>query len=172
MEKESDQSKFIIQRFDTYISGANTKGSFLLAFNTFVVGGIIANYKNLKELIEKPCGIMLLNVLLISICVFALIATILIMKAVYPFLKSGNSINQKYHSHIFFGSVAEFKNDVKFLESYQKQTDAMVNEDLARQVYQLAKGVQHKYQQLTWAMIIVYIELFILFLILLLIIIN
>jgi hypothetical protein len=39
MAVNPEQLKFIMQRFDTYISGANTKGAFLLAFNTFLWAG-------------------------------------------------------------------------------------------------------------------------------------
>jgi hypothetical protein len=157
MEKE--QSRFIIQRFDNYITGANTKGNFLLAFNTLFCGVIIANYKTIITFIQNPNDYYLVNICLCVLIVACIIATIFIIKAVYPFLKSGNSSKDKYHSHIFFNSVAEFKNETDFYDSYSKLTDENVEEDLSKQAYQLAKGLKKKYCFIKWAMIFVYVEL-------------
>ena len=97
----------------------------------------------------------------------AIIATIFIIKAVYPFLNSGNSSIDKYHSYIFFNSVAEFKTEKDYTDSYSKQSDIEVENDLTRQAYQLAKGLKSKFYHIEWAMRFIYAELFILLLILL-----
>jgi hypothetical protein len=170
MEKERDHTKFLIQRFDTYITGANTKGNFLLAFNTFLCGVIITNYKNLIFMVEKPDAIICLNVLLCILIVLGLIADALIIKAVYPFLTSGNSSKDKYHSMIFFKSVSEFESDLKYSEELQKQSDSEVDEDMRKQAYCLAKGLKSKYNDLAMAMRLIFGELFILLLILVIII--
>lgn len=167
MDREREQTRFIISRFDAYISGANTKGNFLLAFNTFLSGGIITNYSKLKELVGTDLGLICLNILLILLVFFSLITTILIIKAVYPFLVSGNSSKRKYHSHIFFNSVAEFDDAKSFYKSYSKQTDQNVEEDLANQAYHLSKGLKSKYHHLEWSMRLVYGEIIILLLLVL-----
>jgi len=167
MEKQREQTRFIIQRFDTYISSANTKGNFLLAFNTFLTGSVVTNYSKLKELITSEFGLNTLNVVLIVLVFVTLLATIFIIGAVYPFVISGNSSANKYHSHVFFNSVAEFKDAKSFNDSYSAQTDANVDEDLARQAFHLAEGLKAKYRLLEWSMRIVYAELFLLFLVLL-----
>lgn len=162
MDKEKEQSRFIIQRFDNYINGANTKGNFLLAFNTFLCGGIIGNYKNILGLICCPCHYCLVNICLVALFAISIITTILIIKAVYPFLNTGNSSKDNYHSHIFFNSVAEFKSESEFYESYTKKTDKEIEEDLAKQAYQLAKGLKSKFFFLEWAMRFFYAELLLL----------
>ncbi len=159
MEKEKEQTRFIIQRFDNYITGANTKGNFLLAFNTFLCGGIIANYNNIIGLIECPSHYYLVNICLCALFAASIITTVLIIKAVYPFLVSGNSSKDKYHSHTFFNAVAEFSSAKEFCESYSKQTDKDVEEDLAHQAFYLATGLKKKYFFLEWAMRLVYVEL-------------
>ena len=169
MDKEREQSKFIIQRFDSHISAANTKGNFLLAFNTFICGGIIANYKNIIGFTIDQLALKYLNFCLFSIFILGLVTTFLIMKAVYPYLKSGNSDKEKYHSNIFFGSIAQHGNDKSFLMAYQEQPDKEVNEDLARQAYYLAKALTSKYNALAWAMRFVFAELVLLFIALILI---
>jgi len=168
MDKERDHTKFIIQRFDSYISGANTKGNFLLAFNTFLCGSIIANYKSLLSLIEGR-GVQYLNVTLILIMIIGLITTGIIVKAVYPFVRSGNSSKEKYHSHLFFSSVAEYENEKSFAEAYRQRSDEETDEDMARQAYCLALGLKKKYRWLAWAMRIVFAELALLLIILIII---
>lgn len=168
MENERDHTKFIIQRFDNYISGANTKGNFLLAFNIFLCGGIIANYKNLTELVDKS-KLLYLNTGLLLLFIVGLISTALIINAVYPFLNSGNSSKDKYHSHVFFQSISEYDDDKSFAKAFQKQEDKEVNEDLARQAYILAKGLSAKYNSLAWVMRLVYSELILLLIILIII---
>lgn len=159
MDKERDQSRFIIQRFDNYINAVNLKGNFLLGFNTFLVGGIITNSNNIMAFIESPSYHYLVNICLVILFVLSITATVIIIKAVYPFLVSGNSSKEKYHSHIFFNAIAEFSNAKEFCESYSKQSDDEVNADFARQVFHLASGLKRKYHLLEWAMRFVYMEL-------------
>ena len=152
MDKQIDNTKFIIQRFDNLISGANVKGNFLLAFNTFLTGGIIANYSKIKELVICGLGIELLNITLCLLLVASVITFVIVIKAVYPFLASGNSTadkpdeenssEDKYHSHIFFNSISEFDCDAKYYESFTKLSDEDFNRDLANQAFQLAKGLK------------------------------
>lgn len=169
MEKQTDNTKFIIQRFDNYIAQANVKGNFLLAFNTFLTGGIIANYSKIKELLVCEMGILLLNIILCMLLVASVITSILVIKAVYPFLKSGNSSLDKYHSHIFFNSISEFVNDKAYYESLTKLSDDDFNQDLAIQAFQLSKGLKKKYYFFEWAMRLVYFELSLIIVILILI---
>ena len=169
MDKEREQSRFLIQRFDNYISGANTKGNFLLAFNTFLCGAIVTNYDKLSSLIENKCCLCYFNSTIILIFFVGLIAISFIIKAVYPFLKSGNSSAEKYHSKVFFNSIAEFNSDKEFANIYQSQENEEVDEDLARHAYILSKGLKSKYNNLNWAMRFIYIELILLLILLIII---
>lgn len=170
MTNERDHSKFIIQRFDIYITGANTKGNFLLAMNTFLIGVIVTNYSKIIELIECSCICKFFNIGIVLLILFCLAATIFILKAVYPFLLSGNSSKESYHSHIFFNSIAEFKDVNDFRQSYIKQTDLNIEEDMSQQAYHLANGLKLKYKDLGTAMKFIYAELVLIFLLLILII--
>lgn len=161
MEKEREHIRFIIQRYDNYINAANTKGNFLLAFNTFLCGGVITNYSKIVELIDCSEH-YIVNTALVFLFSICLIATTLIIKAVYPFLNSGNSSKDKYHSHIFFNSVSEFETGKDFYNSFSQQNDAEADQDLAIQAHQLSQGLKAKYYFIDWAMRLVYLELFIL----------
>jgi len=158
MEKQTDNTKFIISRFDAYISQANVKGNFLLAFNTFLIGGIITNYSKIIELVGCE-QILFVNCILIVMFILSIITAFFVIKAVYPFLSSSNSSKEKYHSHIFFNSVSEFKDGNGYFDSLSNHNDKQFDSDLANQAYLLAKGCKKKYKNLQLAMIFVYVEM-------------
>lgn len=171
MTSEREHSKFIIQRFDTYIAGANTKGNFLLAMNTFLIGVIITNYSKIIELVSCKSAVVYINSGIVTLTILSLFAVFLILKSVYPFVLSGNSSREGYHSHIFFNSISEFNNPEKFRESFLKQSDLNVEEDMSIQVFYLAKGLNAKYKNLEIAVKCIYAELVLIVLLLILIII-
>lgn len=135
------------------------KGNFLLAFNTFLTGGVIANYSEMIELISDNCGATLLNIILCGLIISSIVTTVFVINAVYPYLVSGNSSKDSYHSHIFFNSVSEFESDNAYHESLSKLTDSEFERDLSHQAFQLANGLKSKYNNLKWAMRFVYFEL-------------
>ena len=171
MTIERDHSKFIIQRFDAYITGANTKGNFLLAMNTFLIGIIITNYSKLEILINCYHVIICFDIGIICLTILSLVAIFFILKSVYPFILSGNSSSEGYHSHIFFNSIAEFKSSEEFRKSFLKQTDLNIEEDMSSQAFYLAKGLNAKYKNLETAMKCIYAELVLIIILLTLIII-
>ncbi|MFA9370456.1 MAG: Pycsar system effector family protein [Labilibaculum antarcticum] len=170
MKEKIECAKFTIQRFDNYTAAANVKGNFLLAFNTFLVGGIIANCKKLEDLVSSDWPLTILEIFLIGLIIFGIITTFVVIKAVYPFLTSGNSSKDGYHSHLFFNSIADFDNEVEYHNSFSKQKDENIAEDLNKQVYQLSIGLKHKFELLRCAMRFMYAELVIIGLVLILII--
>lgn len=159
MADNRDQIKFIIQRYDNYINGVNTKGNFLLVFNTFLAGAIATNYVNIISKIELTNAIVGFKIILALFLAVVLFAVINIFKAVYPFLTSGNSTIEGYHSLVFFNSVAEFKTDSDFKTKFNSQSDSDLQNDLTLQSYQLAKGLKHKFTLIQKAMVAIYIEL-------------
>lgn len=171
MTNERDHSKFIIQRFDIYITGANTKGNFLLAMNTFLIGVIITNYSKIELLINCEHAIICFDIGIVLLTLLSLLAMFFILKSVYPFILSGNSSSDGYHSHIFFNSVAEFKNPQEFRKSFLKQEDMNIEEDMSNQAFYLAKGLKAKYTNLETAMKLIYTELILIVMLLIFIII-
>lgn len=158
MAVSQDQLKFIMQRFDTYISGANTKGAFLLAFNTFLCGGLLTNYATLTGLVGPDLAAYLkIGIFLLIAAGIASLVTVLL--AVYPFLKSGNSSTDQYHSLIYFGSVSAFDTSEKYIEALKRQEEADVYADLSKQTHQLSKALRKKYRQLEWATKIIFFQL-------------
>jgi len=171
MDKQIDQTKFVILRYDNYISQANVKGNFLLAFNTFLIGGIIANYSKIIEFVYGETNCLVVNILLVILFCSSLITAFFVIKAVYPFLNSNDSSKDNYHSHIFFNSVSKFTNGDEYYESLLRQRDEDFEKDLAKQAFMLAGGLKRKYVYLQYAMLIIYFEMLLIFLLLIFIVI-
>jgi hypothetical protein len=88
-----------------------------------------------------------------------IVSLVIVLLAVYPFLKSGNSSTDQYHSLIYFGSVSAFDTPEKYIEALKKQEEADVYADLSKQIHQLSKALRKKYRQLEWATKIIFFQL-------------
>ena len=167
MEKNEkiEHSRYLLNRFDHYIEGANSKGNFLLALGAVLCGFIIANFENIIAFNHcKAEGWV--SGLLISVLVCGLLSIAFTIAAVFPFLKTSNSSSKKYHSLVFFQSIAEME-EQEFLKNFKKQEDKKVNKDLAKQIYAISQGLKMKYQKLSWAIRFVFLELLLLMIIIL-----
>lgn len=158
MGATTDQLKFIVQRYDSYIGGANTKGAFLLAFNSFVCGGLLSNYKSLAAFVE-PGWITSYKLAVLGIFVLGVASLVVVLLAIFPFLKSGNSSPDRYHSLIYFGSVSMFDNSSKYREALNALDEQAFNVDASNQAFQLARGLRKKYYCLSWATVLTFIQL-------------
>jgi hypothetical protein len=140
----------VIARYDFYYGSVNTKAALLIAFDTFVVGGVALKWADLqpafntrKELFIVECCLMLLLV------AASLVSLAFTFWAINPFLSSPRMPNE-YHSLIFFGDVKEFSLE-KYYEEVQKLSDADLRRDLAYQAHTLAGGLSKKFANLWWA---------------------
>jgi hypothetical protein len=162
--------KLVLQRIDTYINSINTKGSFIVAFTTFICGSLIAKYSELNIIISKSPHADCVNILIVALFGVSMLTVFVVGLAVFPYLKSGNSTTSKYHSHIFFNSIAEFESEKEFLKSCESYSETDAEEDIKRQVYILSKGLRSKFKKIGYAMILFFFNLLILSLITILII--
>lgn len=147
--------QFIVNRYDLYFTNVNNKGSYYLAVNTFLVGGIAASYSFLITTFEFNATI---KFLIAAVILLSFISIALSIFAINPILKSNNS--KKYQSLLFFGSVAEMK-ESEVIEEYEHLDEKSVNKDFAHQIYILASGLALKYKLLKWAGYILIAEFFI-----------
>ncbi|MCE5345081.1 MAG: DUF5706 domain-containing protein [Bacteroidales bacterium] len=166
---KQDLLKFIIQRYDSYYNAANTKGSFLLGFNTFLSGAIFASYKGLMTMVG-PNNLCLFNTLIVILLILCAFSIFLICMAIIPYLKSGNSPKTKYHSLLFFGSVSDYNED-EYCAAIKNSSDSDLEDDMCKQACVLAHGLRKKYNLLFFAGWIIPIEIIILLTLILLIII-
>lgn len=149
---DKDILKFILQRYDGYYNSVNTKGNYLLGFSTFLCGAIFASYKGLVTILgpQSLRSIHALNILIIILLVLCLVSIMLICFAIIPYLRSGNSSKDKYHSLLYFGSVSEFKEE-EYASKIKGCSDIEFLEDMGKQICVLAKGLKKKYNLLFWA---------------------
>lgn len=154
---EVEQSRYVLSRFDHYIEGANSKGNFLLAFSAFLFGFIVTSFNEIIEFNNYSVKNWTIG-LLIAILVFGIISIGLTIAAVFPFLKTNNSTSKKYHSLVFFNSIAEMKEE-DFLLQYKEQKDKKVCKDMAMQIHAISKGLKTKYNRISWSIRLVFVQL-------------
>ncbi|MGW1454520.1 Pycsar system effector family protein [Salegentibacter agarivorans] len=167
MEKNAqiEHSRYLLNRFDHYIEGANSKGNFLLAFGAVLCGFIITNYDNIIAFRQCKAEYWV-SAFLIAILISGLLSITFTIAAVFPFLKTSNSSSKKYHSLVFFQSIAEM-NEQQFLKDFKKQEDKKVSKDLAKQIFAISKGLKKKYHRISWAIRFVFLQLILLLIIIL-----
>jgi hypothetical protein len=156
-----------INRFDHYIAESNNKSNVILAFNGVLIGAILLKYDVLLKLFES--NLWCLNIAIFSIILLGLISIISIRYAflsIDPFLKSGNVVN-KYHSLLFFKSISEMDEEI-YIKKIEECTIEDLKNDLARQSYQLAKGLTIKYGYAKKSVYFIYMDLSIFFFLLIL----
>ncbi|RYZ21834.1 MAG: hypothetical protein EOO16_11500 [Chitinophagaceae bacterium] len=147
-----EQAKFVIGRYDHYYDSVNTKGSFIIGLNTFLLGGLLAGYVGLYEKIEIPQWIV---ALIIAFGLCSILSSMLTVFAIHPFLNSGNKDTKK-RSQIFFGSVSQYDRE-NFIEAFKARTEQQIVNDLSCQVWILATGLTKKYDYLRiagWLLIV------------------
>jgi hypothetical protein len=162
-KEQVEHSRYLLNRFDHYIEGANSKGNFLLAFSAFLFGFIINSFKSIVEFNDSN-AMSFTIVLLLMILVIGLVSIGFTIAAVFPYLKTNNSSSKKYHSLVFFRSIADMDEKI-FLKQYKNQDDKKVSKDMAKQIYAISKGLKTKYFRISWAIRLVFAQLVMLLLI-------
>lgn len=155
--KELENSRYVLARFDHYIEGANSKGNFLLAFNAFLFGFIVTSFESITAVNNCTAKNWVIG-LLIAVLILGLVSTALTIAAVFPFLKTNNSSSKKYHSMVFFNSIAEMEEE-NFLKEYREQKEKKVCKDMAKQIHAISIGLKTKYMRISWAIGLVFIQL-------------
>ncbi len=161
--KELENSRYVLDRFDHYIEGANSKGNFLLAFSAFLFGFIVTSFESIVAFNCCSSRSWVVS-LLVIILVLGLVSTALTIAAVFPFLKTNNSSSKKYHSLVFFNSIAEMDEE-NFINAYHEQKEKKVCKDMVKQIYAISKGLKTKYMRISWAIKLVFLQLFLLLII-------
>jgi len=155
---ELENSRYVLDRFDHYIEGANSKGNFLLAFSAFLFGFIVTSFESIVAFDNCAAKNWVIG-LLVAILILGLASTALTIAAVFPYLKTNNSSSKKYHSLVFFNSIAEMEEE-NFMQEYSQQKTKKICKDMAKQIHAISKGLKTKYIRLSWAIVLVFVQLF------------
>jgi hypothetical protein len=140
----------LIGRYDFYNGSVNAKAALLVAFNTFVAGGVVLKWKDIQDAFgSQKIAFAFVGLSLFVALVASLVSLWFTFKSVNPFLGSP-SIPKNYHSLIFFGDVKKFAVE-QYHEEVVKVTDDELRRDLAYQAHALADGLSGKFAALKWA---------------------
>jgi hypothetical protein len=136
----------IIGRYDFYINTTNGKAAFLIAFNVFVVSGVVLKWSDLFQLYGGgfPFANLATAILLAMMVLASLASLFCTFMAVNPFLKSPKE-PENYHSAIFFGHVAQYDEPEKYLRRVKDLDEEKAVKDLAYQAHVLAKATIAKF---------------------------
>lgn len=142
-----------IQRFDFYINSTNVKASSIIAFNTFVLGGIVLKASEILPLKGVDhCLYLASGISLIISAIASLVSLITTFFVISPFLKSSGDTDPKvkepYSSTIFFADIAKLSSATQLLEQIKSSSDEVIYQDLSIQAYSLAQGLNGKFEKI------------------------
>jgi hypothetical protein len=141
-----EHAKFAIGRYDHYLNVVNSKGSFYIAVNTFLLGSLFTAVTAVFRQLDKPWYVWgLLSLFAVS----SLVSIILTILAINPFLRSGNN-SSRNRSLLFFGSVAEYQKD-NYRDAFTDQDSHRMLRDTVDQSWTLATALVSKYRKLQLA---------------------
>jgi hypothetical protein len=135
----------VIQRYDYYIGTTNAKAALIVAFDTFVFGGIVLKWQDLLPFFGAHYKAAILASCLLFIAALAsLVSLWTIFLVISPFLKSPRSPT-KYHSAVFFGHVSEHKSADDYLGCVRDLDEETLSRDLCAQAHVLSQGLRDKF---------------------------
>jgi len=139
---ERERLLFNINRFDHYYDSVNNKSAVFLGLSTFIVGGLVAAYPSILELVE--CGV-LVHLVMTSVIALGIAIMIIVILASTPFL--GRETDSMY----YFGSISRMTQVNYTNKSISGYTDEDELTDLRNQVHQLSCGLEKKFVKLQLA---------------------
>jgi len=126
---------------------SNTKTAIIVAFNTFLLTGIVLKWANICVLfLGYPKLVSIIKILILLIALSSTVSLFFVFKTINPFLKSPEHPTQ-YTSSIFFGHVYKFKPDDYAKHIKEINTDVLIN-DLYIQTNILAGATNEKFNNI------------------------
>lgn len=140
----AEQSKFIIGRFDHYFDSINNKGVFYITINTFLLGGLLSQ---IREIVSSSSGSWWIYTLVLGFVLINVSSTILTILSINPFKspKCDEPSSLIYYSDIACKDLNSFKVE------YATQTEEFTKMDFTNQIHQLAGGLKIKFDRLRYA---------------------
>ncbi len=145
---DNEHRHFIISRFDQYYDSINNKGNAFLAINTFLTGGLFASVAILPTYLEEDSSTIFWIVIML---VLNLTSTLFTLLALVPYAGTcGQSL-------VYFGDISRL--DLQsFLQRFSVQQENEITQDLDKQIFYLAKGLDKKFRRLLIAGKLFFIE--------------
>lgn len=153
-QNQIDKEQFlwkVLGRYDDYIGSTNSKTAIIVAFNAFVVTGIILRWNDIGTLFTGYTKLTsVANLLLIVAAISSTVSLWFVFKSINPFLKSPEHPT-KYTSAIFFGHVSKFNSPEDYIAHLNEMDQDRLFQDLARQAHSIAQGTKNKFDHLAKA---------------------
>ena|GEM_PF-860981 len=141
----------VINRFDILIEATNSKAALTIAFNTFIVSGIILKWKEILPSYNEYQSLVIIGGIFLTIAsVASVLSLCFTFLAVKPFLKSHKDTDE-YHSNIFFKDIAKYEKPGAYHEKVKTVSADSLEKDLAFQIHILSKGISRKFNLLRTA---------------------
>jgi hypothetical protein len=137
----SDDLWKVLARLDTIVGAVNAKSSFLIAYNTFIIGTILLKWGSLNGDLSRNVQIFLSSAL-VGVLVVSFLSLTFTFCAASPFLRSPRRPNQ-YHSLLFFGHIHEHPSPEDYWQDV-KSAGIDVARDLAFQIHAMADAASRK----------------------------
>lgn len=158
LSEKIEHQKFIISRFDEQYDSVNNKGNFLIAFHSFLLGAIIFGNSKITDYINDQQWSFVSQILLVVLTTCSLISIYWLLRAMFPYIKSGNATATGYHSLLFFKSIKELNSPDTYFQKTNQLDENSLYKDLVYQTYQLANGLDFKFCMLSKAINLIYAE--------------
>lgn len=140
--------QFTISRFDHYYDSINNKGNLFLGVNIFLITGLFAAIAALPTYLKNEGAALFCIALMLSLNIVSLIYTLLSLQ---PYARTCGS------SLVYFGDICQ-RDLATFQRDFNAQTDDQHMDDLTQQVYYLSRGLQKKFQSLSIAGTLFFVE--------------
>lgn len=139
-----------LSRIDSLMGAINTKASFIIGFNTFILGAIVLKHKEVLQSFTHQKIVQIVPFILLLILAGVGISCVFVFLAVDPFRKSGKE-KSKESSLLYFGSIAEMESDI-FEERINEIDSEKLKTDLIIQIHTLAGGLSDKFKNISLSM--------------------
>jgi hypothetical protein len=140
----------IINRFDLLINSTNSKAALIIAFNTFVLGGLLLKWADLLPI--QPAYLNTAGIVALSAASLAsIVSLVFTIMAITPYLESHD-----YHSDLYFKDIASLPKGDVYLERVNQMQSEILTKDLSFQIHVLASGLKKKFQCLKVATLAIF----------------
>lgn len=133
----------LIRRNDSYIESTNTRATILVTFDTFVLGAIILNWRDILSTYSTHNVAEYSVIILLSITAIASLATLWkAFNVINPFPHLPNE-SVDYQSKFLL--IAQPMEPENYLDHFQNLTEKELSQDLAKEVHSMSQALKDKF---------------------------
>lgn len=159
LEKQIEQARYQMDRYDRLLQMVDLKGNVIAVYHFTLIGSIVFNYGELKSLLNVTYdGNDSFFWVALAVILISLSSLIFIFLAIFPFLGSTTKKGKEHKSLIFFKSVYEM-GQADFESKFSEQEEENLITDYKIQLFNLAKGLSAKFNNVRIAGHICYLHL-------------